>query len=1120
MEVPPRMGIPASHLVVFTLALLLSGTARATTFVLADTPDLARAADAIVIGRVSLLESVTTSRGRIHTRVTVLVEETLKGSFPSGVLTLREPGGRLGSLRRVTHGAARFEPGERVLLLLRRGRDGTLHTLHMAMGKFGIELDPVTGVENAVRDFGRARAFTPQRRRLPRRDRRRLQEVVDEIRGVVRQRARARNLDPVSVPLDDPAVITQPPAAFTIFPTPVRWFEPDAGLPVGLRLDPAGDLELGPAVSTTAVEDALAAWSGIASASIVLQNAGSATPSPISTCDGESKIVFNDPFDEIDPPIGCSGTLALGGGCFTSSESTLVNGTVFFRRTEGDIVFSDGFALSCNFKTPCNFAEVATHEIGHVIGLDHSSEDLLESVPDLLDATMYFRAQFDGRCAEVRADDILAATFIYPVPGGSFCGDGITDSGEGCDDGNSKNGDGCDNNCTTTSCGNGILTLGEQCDDANLTSGDGCNELCQLEDNAPNSDRQDCINVLNKHAARIANAQGKQVIDCIKDYEKNKLPGTIQDCIDADPGSRVAKAIARAQNDEFKKCLLAPPSFGASNAASVASGATTESVELVYDLFGADLDLGMISNDKDRAAAKCQRSVLKQVEKCRDAWFTEFNRCKKLGMKHLSILSSDALEQCMGKDARGKIAVFCNATFGRVVTMISKRCGNVDLVDGFPGCAAADPVGLSSCIERSVNCRACRAMNEADHLNRDCDVFDNGNADSSCPGCGNGVLEPDEDCDDGNTNSCDGCSALCQVEIGLVCGDGIQNVGCSEECDDGNTINEDGCSAVCLKEVCGDGVLQTLRGEQCDDGNTQDGDCCSSGCQIEPPSTLCRPAAGSCDLEEFCTAASPNCPFDVKSSSVCRPSSGSCDLAEVCDGINNFCPIDQVLPGGSSCDDFSSCTGPDQCVNGSCIGGLLCGDGTKQGLCGEECDDSNLLDGDGCSSLCILEFCGDGIVQTGIGEVCDDGGVVPGDGCDASCQTEEALYSEAFTEGVPAAPQCLSWDTFRTGLADNNYTRITIRGSNDPTGITCVGQEARQICQALKTGSPAAVVCGSRVWRVGTCGGVELSAEGTICQCQDPGYVVRPCHPEASWGAVNSATCSPPTQTIEVVCGG
>ena len=39
------------------------------------------------------------------------------------------------------------------------------------------------------------------------------------------------------------------------------------------------------------------------------------------------------------------------------------------------------------------------------------------------------------------------------------------------------------------------------------------------------------------------------------------------------------------------------------------------------------------------------------------------------------------------------------------------------------------------------------------------------------PECGDDVIGGAEECDDGNTVSCDGCSADCQDEIGYVCGD-------------------------------------------------------------------------------------------------------------------------------------------------------------------------------------------------------------------------------------------------------------------------------------------------------------------------------------------------------------
>ncbi|MBU1382068.1 SUMF1/EgtB/PvdO family nonheme iron enzyme [Myxococcota bacterium] len=102
-----------------------------------------------------------------------------------------------------------------------------------------------------------------------------------------------------------------------------------------------------------------------------------------------------------------------------------------------------------------------------------------------------------------------------------------------------------------------------------------------------------------------------------------------------------------------------------------------------------------------------------------------------------------------------------------------------------------------------------------------------------CTTCGNGSVEPDEDCDDGNRINGDGCDYMCASEIGQTCGNGI--IEGSEDCDDGNRVSGDGCSASCIYDayipVCGDSIVDT--GEQCDDGNTTDGDGCSSECQFE-----------------------------------------------------------------------------------------------------------------------------------------------------------------------------------------------------------------------------------------------------------------------------------------------
>lgn len=75
--------------------------------------------------------------------------------------------------------------------------------------------------------------------------------------------------------------------------------------------------------------------------------------------------------------------------------------------------------------------------------------------------------------------------------------------------------------------------------------------------------------------------------------------------------------------------------------------------------------------------------------------------------------------------------------------------------------------------------------------------------------CGNGYVEKNEACDDGNVESGDGCSSSCTVDHGYVCesqpsvcrtrcGDGL--IGGPERCDDGNRAAGDGCSESCGPE--------------------------------------------------------------------------------------------------------------------------------------------------------------------------------------------------------------------------------------------------------------------------------------------------------------------------------
>ncbi len=128
------------------------------------------------------------------------------------------------------------------------------------------------------------------------------------------------------------------------------------------------------------------------------------------------------------------------------------------------------------------------------------------------------------------------------------------------------------------------------------------------------------------------------------------------------------------------------------------------------------------------------------------------------------------------------------------------------------------------------------------------------------------------------------------------------------------------------------------------------------------------------------------------------------------------------------------------------------------------------------------------------------------------------VFEADFVQGQPSPAQCTDWQAFQAELVPQDYTLLTVSGSNDPDGVTCSDPDAiAAIAAALNTGGTLSIACDGRTWNVGACGGgSELSANGSTCQCTNPGHIVRPCIGNLNWGGVNGPTCSAASQTLRV----
>lgn len=278
--------------------------------------------------------------------------------------------------------------------------------------------------------------------------------------------------------------------------------------------------------------------------------------------------------------------------------------------------------------------------------------------------------------------------------------------------------------------------------------------------------------------------------------------------------------------------------------------------------------------------------------------------------------------------------------------------------------------------------------------------------DDSAAVCGNGIVEPGEECDDGNDDDSDACLSTCKRNIGSeneLCGNFVVDEG--EMCDNGPDEEPevwDNCLFCQVYEytqpmcMCGNGIVENWLDEFANFCSREDVDWSEwlgEGYYYHFPEECDPMAPESIPDGQACT---DECDLrDI----VCGD--GILDEGEECDDgsdnsdtIADACRTDCLLPvcgdnvtdSGEECDGVIGVPASFACTDECELLSIeACGNGILEGE--EECDDGDEEDGDGCSSICEIEpVCGNGVLDDG--EECDDGDLIDGDGCDSSCVIE------------------------------------------------------------------------------------------------------------------------------------
>ena len=500
------------------------------------------------------------------------------------------------------------------------------------------------------------------------------------------------------------------------------------------------------------------------------------------------------------------------------------------------------------------------------------------------------------------------------------CGDGKVDSGEECDG---------DPNCTadcTWVCSDPTADCAPiECQIAMCTTDHACTTAAAQDGNS-------CTNGLCVGGVCTHPTCGNGVLESGEECDFGVDNGAVAGC---------------QTNCQFScetltnTCDDGDPCNGAETCATVTdNGATGQACQAGTPAAdGTSCGTGMICKNAACVAAFCGDGITTGTEECDDGNQVAGDGCENNCT--FSCVSTDNTRNCTPQDP-------CNG---------QGTCNDTTHV-----CAPGTPLGDGTSCGGNNYCKT---------------------GTCTMPVCGNGIVEPGEQCDGGT-----GCKANCQWE----CNNAATDCGTPAECDKYQ------CSA---QHQCQQVADTTQNGLPCTGGTCNNGAC-------NPPTQTC--GNGIVEGTEQCdfgtgngpgTGCETNCTYSCQANADCNDGN-TCDGTETCNTVTVSGHTGKKCAAGTPLANGTTCGTGKICLSSLCVTST-CGDGYIDTGAGEQCEPPSQGN---CDATChtVSVTCGDGILAGS--EQCDDGNTANLDGCDHNCKFEQVQRMTRFKVAFAPSTNC------------------------------------------------------------------------------------------------------------------